>query len=482
MRRIWHGKGMSALAGLAVALGLIVAPASPAGAEPPECGPPVPSPTQAGHLVVDPDCDPDGTAFVPLTDEANRPLSTVYTGLLDGAAYRIEKPRRWNGQLVLFAHGYRGQGTTVLVNNPALRSHYLSRGYAWAASSYQRNGFDVGYGVRDSHALINEFAKRTGHRAKSVYMTGESMGGLITAVTIETFPASFVGAMPFCGPLGDADMFSFYLDANVTAAALTNTPITFPSTPMPPEAVREYQNLVLGALPALGTGFGTGGPITLTPTGQVWADAVEQRSGGIRPGFDAAFSYWNSIPSLPPLNTLPFLFGLYPGRTAGTVSGIADGNVTSNRFTIYQTDDNPWLSPTELRLNRDVLRVDRTASPSHNLSGLPHVAGRPRVPVLSLHNLGDLFVPFSMQQEYARRAALNGRSQLVVSRAIRAVGHCDFTVEELRQGFDDLVGWVRTGHRPAGDDILNRRAVANPRFGCRFTKADRPAFGAACTA
>jgi pimeloyl-ACP methyl ester carboxylesterase len=482
MLTIWHRKGLKALASMAVVLGLIVTPSAPAHADPPECGPPVPSPTQAGHLVVDPDCDLNGTAFVPLTDAANRPLSTVYTGVLDGAAYRIEKPRRWNGQLVLFAHGYRGQGTTVYVDSPALRAHYVSRGFAWAASSYQRNGFDVGYGVRDSHALIGLFAERTGRRAKQVYMTGQSMGGLITAVSVEAYPKSFVGAMPFCGALGDADTFSFYLDANVTAAALTDTPITFPSVPMPPEAVEEHRNQVLGLLPALGTGFGTGGPIVLTPTGQVWADVLEQRSGGTRPGFDAAFAYWNSIPSLPPLNTLPFLFGLYPGRTAGTVSGIADGNVTSNRFTIYQADDNPTLSRTELRLNHTVLRVGRTATPSHDLTGLPRVAGRPRVPVLSLHNLGDLFVPFSMQQVYAKRAAQNGRSHLVVSRAIRAIGHCDFTVDELQQGFDDLVTWVRSGRQPAGDDILNRRTVAQPTFGCRFTKANRPTFGADCPA
>jgi hypothetical protein len=67
-----------------------------------------------------------------------------------------------------------------------------------------------------------------------------------------------------------------------------------------------------------------------------------------------------------------------------------------------------------------------------------------------------------------------------VSRAIRGVGHCDFTQPELRQGFDDLVGWVRTGHRPAGDAILNRRTVAAADFGCRYTVGERAEFGAAC--
>jgi hypothetical protein len=466
---------------MAAALGvaLLVAPGPPASAEPAVCTAPVPSPTQPGYLIADPDCDLNGTPFQPLTDAAGRPLSRVLTGIGNGAAYRIEVPLDWNGDLVVFAHGYRGQGTTVWVDSPGLRAHHVARGFAWAASSYQTNGYDVGQGVRDSHALIAQFAATVGRPARKVFMTGASMGGHITAVAIEHFPRSFVGAMPYCGVLGDAELFDYFLDANVTAAALTDTPIEFPLNPTP-EFIARYGQLVQGLLPELGTGWGRPGvPPQLTEVGEQWANAVEQRSGGTRPGFDAAFGYWNSLPSLTELNTVPFLFGLYPGLSGGT-SQIAEGNVTSNRFTLYQLDGDPRLSRAEWRLNAEVLRVSRTDRPSRDLSGIPLVQGRPRVPVLSLHNIGDLFVPLSMEQVYARRALLNGRGRLFVSRAIRAVGHCDFTPDELRQGFDDLVRWVRTGDRPAGDAILNRRAVADPRFGCRFTLATRPNFGAAC--
>ena len=454
---------------LAVIVGLIVAPASPARADPPVCGPPVPSTTQPGYTVADPNCDLNGTPFVPIAG------STVRTGILDGAAYRLELPAHWNGELVLYAHGYRGTGTTVFVDNPALRAHYLEAGFAWAASSYQTNGYDVGQGVRDSYTLIDLFKKATGKRAKDVYMTGASMGGHVTAVAIEEYPKAFAGAMPVCGVLGDAELFDYFLDANVTAAALTGTAITFPSAPVDPAYQEVYRGQVLSELPKLGVGAATG----LTALGQRWAGVVEQRSGGTRPGFAAAFAYWNAAPSIPPLSTVPFLFGLYPGLSGGT-AGIAAGNVTSNRTTLYQQDASPWLSRDELRLNRDVLRVDRTARPDRGLAGVPKVDGRPPVPTLSMHTVGDLFVPISMEQEYARRAAANGRSRLFVSRAVRALGHCEFTVPELQQGFDDLVTWVRHGKRPAGDAILDRRAVADPRFGCTFTRSDRQSFGAPC--
>jgi len=458
-------------------LGLLTTPGA-ASATAAVCEAPVPSPTQPGYTIADPDCDLNGTPFAPLTDATGQPVSRVATGVRDGAAYRIETPLNWNGDLVVFAHGYRGTGTTVWVDSPALRAHHVAQGFAWAASSYQTNGYDVGQGVLDSRALIDVFTATVGRRPGRVFMTGVSMGGHVTAVAIEHFPRAFDGAMPYCGVLGDAELFDFFLDVNVTAAALTHAPITFPLSP-PPDFIDAYGRLVRDELPQLGTGWGSGTPPVLTPLGRRWAGVVRQRSGGTRPGFEAAFGFWNSQPAIPPLTTVPFLFGVYPGLSGGTI-GIADGNVTSNRFTVYQIDADRRLSPAERRLNRDVLRVARTTRPSPDLSGVPRVAGRPRVPVLSLHTLGDLFVPFSMEQVYAQRAKSHGRSHLFVSRAIRALGHCEFTAAELTRGFDDLVRWVRAGKRPAGDDVLDRAVVARPRFGCRFTTVDRPNFGAAC--
>jgi hypothetical protein len=453
-------------------LALVLAPVlalggfgAPAAAVAPTCAAPVPSTTQPGYTVADPACEPNGTPFTATAE------STVHTGIRDGAAYRIEVPKAWNGQLVVYAHGYRGTGTTVYVDSPALRAHYLARGFAWTASSYQTNGYDVAQGVRDSYALIGLFREVTARRATSVYMTGASMGGHVTAVAIEEHPRAFAGAMPVCGVLGDAELFDYFLDANVTGAALAGVRPEFPLDPddgFPARWRAQLQRI----LPALGVA--TGRPPVLTEAGKTWSDVVERRSGGERPGFANAFAYWNAVPASAPNGDLPFLFGLYPGLSGGT-AGIADGNITDNRFTLYRSTDRPLPTAAEWRLNAQVRRVKPTAK-----DGIPRVDGRPPVPTLSLHDIGDLFVPFSMEQVYAGRAARNGRAKLVVQRAIRGVGHCDFTQPELQQGFDDLVRWVRTGHRPGGDAILNRKVVAAADFGCRYTIGERPLFGPVC--
>jgi hypothetical protein len=433
------------------------------------------SSTQAGYTVADPRCTFTGAAytgarFTPQTDASGRAISRTFTGIVAGAPYRLEVPTHWNGQLALYAHGFRGNGTTVWVEDSPLRAYYIAHGFAWAASGYATNGYDVGQGVLDSHTLIDLFAGKV-QRAHSVYMTGVSMGGQITAVEIEHFRGDFVGAQPACGVLGDKELFDYFNDANVTAAALTDTDIQFPDSFEAGQAYAPtYDAQVLSELPKLGTGFVAGNPagVTLTPTGQQWASTVELRSGGIRPGFASGFAFWSST-SFAPLTNVPFLFGVYPGLTGGT-QGIADGNLVDNRFTLYRIgDDRGFLTPAELRLNRDVLRVKPTTPPSPRLDGVPKVFGDPRIPVLSMHDIGDLFVPFKMEQVYAQRVAAHHESNLFVSRAIRGVGHCDFTQAELQQGFSDLVSWVRTGHKPAGDRVTDARVVASPTFGCRFT-------------
>jgi hypothetical protein len=456
-------------------------PATAEPTAPAACAAPVPSPTQPGYTIADPRCDfGTTTAFAPLTDKNGREISRVFAGIAGGSAYRIEVPRHWRHELVLYAHGFRGNGTTVWADNPALRAYFIDQGFAWASSSYQTNGYDVGHGVTDTHALLGVFRSVVGTRPWRNYLTGVSMGGHITAAAIEHYRGDFAGAMPACGVLGDKELFDYFLDANVTAAALTHTAIRFPGTVADGQAYTPvFDQQVLGFLPQLGTGFNTPN-VRLSELGKTWAAAVEQRTGGTRPGMDSSLAYWNAF-GFAPLTNIPFLFGLYPGLSAGTI-GIAPGNVTDNRDTVYQLDGDPRLTPAELALNAGALRVKSTVDASPDLTGIPAVQGDPRIPVLSLHDIGDLFVPFSMEQIYAQETAAHHQSRLFVSRAIRGNAHCGFTQAELQRGFSDLVRWVRTGDRPAGDNILSAREVARPTFGCRFTDGPHPEFvGSPCT-
>ena len=53
-------------------------------------------------------------------------------------------------------------------------------------------------------------------------------------------------------------------------------------------------------------------------------------------------------------------------------------------------------------------------------------------------------------------------------------------VPEEEAAFVALVNWVVNDVKPAGDDILNPAAVADPKFGCQFSVPGHAGFPA-CT-
>ena len=68
-------------------------------------------------------------------------------------------------------------------------------------------------------------------------------------------------------------------------------------------------------------------------------------------------------------------------------------------------------------------------------------AALPTTPIITTAKgaqLGDLYVPFAMQQIHARRAATNGSSALLVQYAQCGAAHCDFTVAGQVESFEAL--------------------------------------------
>lgn len=396
--------------------------------------------------------------FDPLPDQP----AEQYWGVLDGAGYRAEVPDNWNGDLVMWAHGYRGEGLELTVDNGPIRAHLLSQGYAWASSSYAANSYNIRTGVDSTKALVDhvndEFLPE---EADLVYLMGASMGGHITAVSIEEHHRVYDGALPICGVMGDFELFDFFLGYNLVAQELALGENQFPITD---EA--EWFGTTVPAIKNEFAAVPGAFPFALSESGEQFKTAMQWMTGGPRPNYDEAFLFWHGFPTGTGFGNFFFDLGTGDGSLANT-----DGrSVLDNRTDRYKLD----LDPTDQsRAERDLNDAITRLTPDKGARGNgERITGKIRDRVLSLHNLGDLFVPFSMQIDYARKVEDQGRSNRLVQRAIRGVGHCDFTEYELTTAFDDLVTWVETGARPAGDEVLRRGVVASPDYGCRFSDPD----------
>ena len=414
----------------------------------------------------------DTRAFTPVAEATFAALggSAVdtdrWTGVLGGAAYRVEVPKTgWNGKLVMWAHGFRGTGPNLTVDNPIMRRYLLDNGYAWAASSYSKNYYDVRVGVEDTNALALNFVQiaadkgRTLAAPSKIFISGVSMGGHITAAAVEAEAQAnaknkvkYAGAVPMCGVLGDTELFNYFGGYQVTAQQLAGFPITsFPTT--------DFAALAPAIQSALWSTF----PTQTNAQGDKLKNVVMNLSGGDRPFYKEGWANAGNQGNI---------FASLGGD--GTISGILTDNVLDTTQLFYKVDaTSASNTPLDTSFNNSAFKIRPTADANRlrrdGLRWIPTTSGDINIPVVSIHTLGDLFVPFKMEQVYFDRTKAKGTDRFLVQRAIRNVGHCAFTVAEAATAFDDMVKWEAGGPKPAGDDVKTAATLASPTYGCTFT-------------
>lgn len=396
-----------------------------------------------------------------------------WAGVLAGSGYQIEVPRNWNGMLVMYAHGYRGEGSALTVSPPGIRKYLIDNGYAWAASSYSKNSYDVRAGIEDTNALALGFRTIAAQNGRALaaprknYVIGHSMGGHVAAAAVDqenieaaNNKVTYNGAVPMCGVMGDTELFNYFAAYQIAAQQLAGQPATTWPVPNYAEIDPRIRSELFFTFPSVPRA-----------QGDRLRQIVENLTGGNRPLFPTAFA----LPTTASGGTTPTVWSTF--GSDGTVNGILNKNVVDTRNITYQFDTNPALSAEEQQFNTTVFRVaaDPDANPPRRdgLRWIPKTNARISVPVVTIHTLGDMYVPFSMEQIYRRRADALGSSQFLVQRAIRGVSHCDFTLAEEEEAFDAMAKWEQNGVRPQGDDVLSAVMLAAPTYGCRFSRTPR---------
>ncbi len=355
------------------------------------------------------------------------PGAEAFWGILGRAAYRIEVPDNWNGELVMYAHGYAGEQSFLNVQTPPIRSHLIQQGYAWAASSYQQNGYDPDLAVIDTLQLRDYFIQHWGQPSRS-YIYGTSMGGHIVVSSLEQHPGVYDAAFAECGVLMQ-EQEQDYLTANAALADYISGVNALPAS----SSAAAADALTKQIIPALGLAK------DFTDKGLAWESAVKYLTGGARPFRHQGMIDFNALQ-----------FGIITTQPSTSPSGLA---ATDDYFDFHI---DPGYGFTDAELNANVFR--QTANPDfRNQDSNPTFAlptGQIYVPLITYHTTGDNFVPIMMEINYRRLVNAAGNSSLIVQRGVRAPDHCQFDLADRVQGFDDLMNWVHNGVRPEGDDFL----------------------------
>ena len=346
-------------------------------------------------------------------------------GTLGGVPYQISEPDKWNGGLVIYAHGYEGGGLGIgTVAAPAIDQHTTRQGYAWAASGFRAKNYRPDWYLEDTLALRDYFI-RTHGQPRWTIIYGQSMGGHVAVAALELHPEVFQGALIECGVVDGMTLFDWRYAYAAAAEYFSGLPILDTSQSV-------FETLKFSRI----FNFLMGTPGDYTYYGKRFDNVIKHLAGGDLPyrleGLKDKYAF-NISPN---------------SRSYGP-----EGNVDT-RSTHFEID--PGFDLDEATLNRQVRRAilaEGTRSRQDN-PVFAEFTGEIRVPVLTLHETGDFRVPFRQEQDFRRRTIAAGTSRLLVQRAQRKAGHCEFQGDIRKSAFDDLVAWIESGKIPSGDDVL----------------------------
>ncbi len=344
--------------------------------------------------------------------------STVYEGVLvTGALYKIWMPEDWNGELVVFAHGYVSpfepvdipESQFTLSDGTYLPDIVTDMGYALATTSYRANGFVVQEGIIDLVELVFKF-KEMFPDPEHTYLVGGSEGGLITIKSLE-MKKIYSGGLALCGPIGDmAEQVNYIGDFRVLFDYFF--PGILPGSPMniPDELIQNWDEVyVPRILDAIAT----------------YPDRVQQLIRCARAPVDPDD----------------------PTTVAQTVLSVLWYNVFATNDLVQHVGGNPYDnmdrhyhgSANDAYLNKNVQRFAADPEALAKLKEMYDTTGELNRPVVTMHTVGDQIVPAWHERLYRQKVRAQSPRIMYDNIYVMRYGHCNFTKEEVLDGFEKMV-------------------------------------------
>jgi pimeloyl-ACP methyl ester carboxylesterase len=377
--------------------------------------------------------DRTGDALPSGPKPAATPGACVDGRLPSAALSRICVPSSgWNGALLVYAHGYVAPGLPIAIDDPAFGGAPLSSsiqllGYAFATTSYRRNGLAILEGVDDIRELVAAFPGVAGVAPSRSYLIGFSEGGLISTLLAERSPQLFSGVVAACGPVGDFQkQIDYFGDFRVLFDYF------FPGH-IPPSPIDIPQSVIdtwINPNPAISNALATS-PISAT---QLMSTSLD--------------------------SSLAQIVRSSAGRTISTTQNLLWYDIFATNDARAQLKGNPYGnagrvyagSSDDAKLNGGVQRFTADVAALAALARY-QTTGRVINPLVLLHTTGDDVIPFWQETLYMNKV---GSARNVTLIPVSAYGHCAFGSLDLFSAFNLMVQQA-TSVRPRVFMSLMRR-------------------------
>jgi pimeloyl-ACP methyl ester carboxylesterase len=327
-------------------------------------------------------------------------------------------PVPFNGTLVLYAHGYVNPQEPLALPFDELEDFFpligniQEGGFAFATTSYSKNGYAIEQAGNDLNDLVDHFKDQLPPGAlKKVLVAGASEGAGVATMLVETRPDIYDGGLAMCGPVGGMPFQLRYLgDFRVVFDYFFPDVFDFGVYNVPDIDLTTWEKIKQNIANAI-----IADPEAAEQLFKVAGVAVDPSANLL----DLADSAINIL-KFSILGTNDLLL------TAG-------GKPYGNRFRRYRGSDN------DKALNVGVERVASDFIGRKYVRRFYRTTGKLQRPLVTLHTTLDDAVPFIHELIYKIKVGFRGNSHNLVPIPVFRFGHCNFTPQEVLGAFLFLV-------------------------------------------
>jgi hypothetical protein len=379
--------------------------------------------------------------------------------LADGSNFRVVKPDRWNGTLVL---------DLDFANNPSAPPSLIERwmtanGYAIGGISREPVAYRFPQAIDDLLDVRTRFIAKWGATPTRTLSMGNSRGAFVSRVAMERRPEIFAGALVSSGGgAGSVALHNNKLDALWTLKQLAGVPLKLVGFTNQEDAVAENGRIQAAVKELRATPLGRARLALAAAFEQfpTWTDGDRPPDPG---DFDAqldqvadAFAFAN------------------PAQVRYGVEVVAGGVYSWNHGVDYadlltKSGMSPFVKALYSKSGADLEADLRTLAAAPRIGAVPAAVakaeqtttytGKISGPVMNVDNIADPVDADAYKLAYQQLVTRAGKSELMRLAWVRSSRHSNQSALERLAGFTTLVERLDTGRWPdTSAEAMNARA------------------------